>query len=204
MAKTDLREAPPQPVNGIPFVPGSTPVSDWSMGAYKSLQDWSKTYDAKWEWWEPGYLMLTIIGDEHGPIEPVFIDTAEDELTVAFGMWETHLPSYNMATEDELASSVSEAKQLSQDWITERLLSIVFFNAEEKWCGSLTSLPEELDSELLRGAAWIMNFGPKRAEVRAARREQWRFFDITPEGKPTEQFFGMTMGPIQPIPMQQD
>lgn len=172
---------------GVPYDRDTMPVSQWSTDIHDALKDWAGRFTSTWEWWQPGYLLLTITGDDRGPLEPIQIDTCEDELTVCFGMWETDLPSYDMPEDDEVASAVTEAKRLAEDWRTSDLLTVVFFDGAGKWCGSLTSAPDELGERLAYGANWISYFGPKRAEVRSARRDRWRLFAIGADGTLEEQ-----------------
>lgn len=172
---------------GVAYDRDTMAVSEWSANIYYALKFWAENFTAKWEWWQPGYLVLTITGDENGPLEPVQIDTCEDELTVFVGMWETHLLTYEMPVDDELNLAVAEAKRLTEDWRASRLLTVVYFDDNEKWCGSLTSSPDELDAQVAYGIDWIRDFGPKRVEVRSSRLDRWRFFTIGADGAAEEQ-----------------
>ncbi|PRB55550.1 MULTISPECIES: hypothetical protein [unclassified Brevundimonas] len=190
MTDSSLTSVEASTPKGVPYDRQAMAVSEWSADIYAALKDWAGNFTSRWEWWQPGYLVLTITGDENGAVEPVQIDTCEDELTVFVGMWETHLPTYEMPADNELALAVAEAKRLTEDWRVSHLLTVVFFDGNEKWCGSLTSSPEELSERLQYGVEWISNFGPKRAEVRSARRDQWRFFSVTPDHRLEEQISG--------------
>lgn len=172
---------------GVPYDRETMSVSEWSTDVYDSLRDWPEASRAKWEWWRPGYLVLKIADDKGGAVEPVWIDTCDDELTVNFGMWETHLPSPGTPIDDELALAVAEAKQLTEDWLASRLMTVVLFNGDGKWCGSLSAFPDELDERLAYGVGWVSYSDPKRVEIRSARRDQWRFFAIDADGKLEEQ-----------------
>jgi hypothetical protein len=175
---------------GVAYDRATMSVSEWSDDICDALKDWPKASRSQWEWWRPGYLVLKITDDEGRPVESAWMDTCDDELTVNFGMWETHLPSPGTPVDDELALAVAEARQLVEDWFACRLLTVVFFKGDGKWCGSLTSLPDELDERLAYGLDWIGYSEPKRVEVRSAQRDRWRFFTIEADDKLVEQISG--------------
>lgn len=164
--------------HGIPYVPGSTPVDEWSLAIHGALRDWPVAKGAKWERWEPGYLVLTISGEADDPFDPIVLDTYDDELTVTFGYWETHLPLNVDAGASESDTAAREAKELVEDWLAGRTLTAIYFGAEDKWCGSITVDPSDLPERLLYGAAWIKDFGPTRIELRTPRKRDWRHFVV--------------------------
>lgn len=190
MTETSFDGVEAQPAVGVPYDREAMPVSQWSLDIHDALKDWPTGFSVKWEWWKPGYLVLTITDSAQGPVEPVWIDTSNEELTVSFGMWEAHLPTHEMPVEQELVLAVAEVKRVTEDWFASRLLTVVYFDAAGKWCGSLTSPPDELDVRLADGVSWISDFGPKRAEVRSARRDRWRFFSIGSDNRLEEQISG--------------
>ncbi|WP_304167006.1 hypothetical protein [Phenylobacterium aquaticum] len=164
--------------HGVPYAPGSTQVDEWSQAIYDRLVDWPPASGAKWERWEPGYLVLTITGESSDPFDPIVLYTCEDELAATFGYWETELPSEVPAGIDDADAAVKEAKELVADWLAGRTLTAVYFDASDEWCGSLTVDPAEVFDRLRYGAGWIKDFHPARIELRAARRKDWRHFVI--------------------------
>lgn len=116
--------------------------------------------------------------DAEGEIEPLVLYTADDELTLSFGFWETDLPDPNASGKDDAADATKEAKQLVADWLAGRLMTAVYFDANGKWCGSITVEGEDITTRLQQGEEWIRDFKPARIELRRPRKSDWRFFTI--------------------------
>jgi hypothetical protein len=167
-------------ISGTPYEPRTGQVDDWSTAIYARLRDWAEAKQGVWELWPPGYLVLTITSDLGHVVEPIVLDTAEDELTVTFGYWETHLPEHGSVGSDDTDEDVAatEAKKLVDDWLAGRLLTAIYFDAANKWCGSITVDPDEISDRLRYGAEWIASFEPRRIELRRPRIVEYRRFEI--------------------------
>ncbi|CAN5148365.1 hypothetical protein BH10PSE3_BH10PSE3_39820 [soil metagenome] len=169
--------ATPPPV-GVPYVPSSAqPVTEWSAAIFQEFQDWPIAQSGKWEWWNQDYLVLRIESHLGAVSEEVLIDTCDDELTVAFGYWETHLPYDGIYDDTDSSRAANAAKALVGDWLTGETATAIYFSADGKWCGS-KHLDNPDDISGLADIAWIESFNPTRVEVRKARKADWRFFDI--------------------------
>lgn len=155
---------------GSPFVRGVTPVDQWSLAIYDALRDWPIAGSAAWQRWEPGYLVLEISRGADGPLDPIMLATDEEELTVTLGYWETHLPTRMDTDTTASGAAAREAKELVEDWLAGRLLTAVYFGADERWCGSITVEPDNWLERLQDGAEWIKEFGPTRGTTQTASR----------------------------------
>lgn len=157
--------------SGVPYpTPSAGPVTPWSLAAYESLKAWAETHQGIWTRWDPDYLVLTIGTAEGAPVEPVVIHTFEDELTVAFGYWESHLDG----TDEE---AVQTAKDYAEKWLSGEWSTAIYLKADGSWCGS--KLIEGKDTpDWLADIAWIKYFEPSHVEIRRARRSEWLKFAI--------------------------
>lgn len=164
---------------GTIYRPDVDQVDDWSKAIYQRLVDWPAARNGKWERWEPGYLVLTITSDQGGDIEPVVLDTYEDELTITFGYWETHAPSHVPSEMSDDEAAAEEAKKFVDGWIGGQLFTAIYFDAAGKWCGSITVEPDEIADRVRWGEEWIRNFQPARVELRRPRRADWRYFVVS-------------------------
>ena len=74
---------------GVPFTGGSDEgIDQWSYDVFGALSGWAETLNGRWTRWDDGYLLLEI--DQLGgtAIEPILIDSADQELRVEFGDYE--------------------------------------------------------------------------------------------------------------------
>lgn len=167
--------------SGEAYVPSSAqPVTEWSDAVYRELTDWASVLAGRWERWAPEYLVLTI--DTHGgsAIEPVVIDTYEGELTVTFGFWETHLPGDGIYDDSDSHRASKAAKTLVSDWLEGRTATAIYFDIEDKWCGSkLLETPQ--DASLIGDIEWIETFRPVRVEIRKSQKSEWQHFRLGDE-----------------------
>jgi hypothetical protein len=165
-------------VTGIPYSPETRQVDEWSRAIYENLRDWAESLQGKWERWEPGYLLLTLTSDGEAEVDPILLYTADEELTVTFGYWETHLPEGGSSAEDDDEIAADEARGIVEDWLAGRMLTAIYFDKDGQWCGSLSAEPGDLPNRLQGGREWIANSQPSRIEVRSPRQRDWRHFDI--------------------------
>jgi len=137
--------------------------------------------EGNWTRWEPGYLLLTISRIDNKDVEPISLYTADEELTVEFGYWETHNPEPFDLIDPEVEVVVAHAKALVEDWVEGRLKTAVLTNAEGGWCGTTTIEPGELFPQLKRAAQWVRNFQPVAIEVRTLLKRDWQHFEVEPD-----------------------
>lgn len=169
--------ATPPPV-GVPYVPSpAQPVTEWSAAIYQEFQDWPTTQPGSWDWWNQDYLVLRIGSYLGAAIEEVVIDTYDNELTVTFGYWETHLPADGVHDDTDSSRAANAAKELVGDWLAGKIATAIYFSAEDKWCGSIL-LASSDDLAALLDIVWIESFKPTRVEVRKAQKADWRRFNI--------------------------
>ena len=173
-----MSETAAPPTVGAPYVPSpAQPVTEWTAAIYKEFQDWPIAQSGHWEWWNQDYLVLRIGSHLGMPIEEVLIDTCDDELSVTFGYWETHLPDDGVSDDSDSFRAANAAKDLISDWLAGKTATAIYFSAADKWCGS-KFLENPDDRTALADIASIRSFNPTRVEVRRARKADWRFFDI--------------------------
>jgi hypothetical protein len=145
-------------------------VTTWSLEAYAAFESWAKARNGIWERWDPDYLVLTIDSANGLPAEAVIIDTFDDELTITFGYWESHLDGTDEA-------AVREAKEYAEKWLSGEWSTAVYKKADGSWCGS--KLIEGKDTpDWLADIEWIKYFEPSHVEIRRARRSEWLKFAI--------------------------
>lgn len=160
---------------GTPYSSSSPElVDDWSREVFDALSHWALADNGRWSRWEPGYLLLEIesIGGEQ--TDPILIDTADGELTVAFGYWETHLPE----GEADAAGTAQQAIALVSQWLSGEIRTAVLTDASGKWCGTIVVEPGDVIPQLSVTRDWIKSFSPTHVEVRSPRRSDWRTYDI--------------------------
>lgn len=172
------------PPIGVAYRPDSGLIIDeWSMAVFTSFADWPVIAGEEWTRWEPGYLVLELQQHDGRVIDPIVVDTANEELTLSFGFWETHLPGPDGLTgEFDSEASVLDANRLIEDWLSGRMRTAVYFSADDRWCGTITVDPGALIEELSKGAEWAKGFSPTRIELRAPEQSNWRFFRILASG----------------------
>jgi len=167
------------PVSGVPYVPSSAqPVTEWSEAIFRELCDWASAHVGRWERWDPDYLVLTIDTHKGLAVEPVVIDTFEDELTVTFGYWETLLPEDGIHDDTDSRRAAVAARALASDWLEGRIATAVYF-AGDKWCGSRMIEANEDYQSRIADIEWIKNLGPKRVELRWADRSRLTHFTLS-------------------------
>lgn len=167
---------------GVPFADAeSHEVDDWSLEIFKALVGWPVTAMGVWSRWEPGYLLLEItnVGGKH--VEPIYLYTSDDELTVSFACWETHLPEPTENSARDVVGVVNEAKQLVEDWLSESLKIAVLTNEAGDWCGSTCIMPGELLPQLKEAVQWVKYFKPVHIEVRTPIQKNWATYSVAPE-----------------------
>ncbi|MGX1587437.1 hypothetical protein [Brevundimonas diminuta] len=173
-----VNNTPPAGPIGLPYTPSpDQPVTEWSEAIYAELKDWPPAANGIWERWEPDYLVLKISSHLGTPVEPIWIDTCEDELTVNFGYWEIHLPDDGIYEDTDSTRAAEAAKILALDWLDGRISTAVYSDRNGKWCGSkLLEQPD--DFSILADIEWIKDFGPTEIEVRKSLRSDWRKYQI--------------------------
>ena len=157
---------------GVPY-PSATagPITAWSLEAYGYLGAWAETLDGTWERWEPDYLVLTISMANGLSVEPVVINTWDDELTINFGYWHSHLD------EGTDLEAIQTAKNYAENWLSGEWSTAVYLKADGSWCG--TKLIEGKDlPDWVADIAWIKYFEPTHVEIRTAKKSEWRRFAI--------------------------
>ena len=173
-----MSETATPPAVGAPYVPSpAQPVTEWTAAIYQEFQNWPIAQSGHWEWWNQDYLVLRIGLHLGMPIEEVLIDTCDDELSVTFGYWETHLPDDGVSDDTDSFRAANAAKDLIGDWLAGKAATAIYFSAADKWCGS-KFLENPDDRTALADIASIRSFNPTRVEVRRVRKADWRFFNI--------------------------
>lgn len=155
----------------------SQPLDEWSIAVYDELKSWASEHQGRWEFWAPGYLVLTIDTSEGVEVEPVVIDTYEGELTINFGYWEAHLPGDGVYDDTDSHRAAISAQDMASKWLRGELATAVYFSAVGKWCGS-KALDEPIDLTVVTDIGWIENFAPVRVEIRKAQKSAWRHIQI--------------------------
>ncbi|MEG8023242.1 hypothetical protein [Sphingomonas aerolata] len=167
---------------GVPYPSEMAgPVDEWSEQIYAALCDWPIARTGEWTRWEPGYLLLTITHVDDSEVEPIVLYSADEELTVAFGYWETHNPAPYELWNEEADVIAEHAKLLVEQWLNGSIRTAVLTDATGKWCGSTTIEPEELAPQLEAAARWLRDFHPEQVEVRTPRKCDWKAYPIEPE-----------------------
>ena len=158
---------------GTPFTSSSSePIDVWSREIFDALSTWAETHHARWTRWEPGYLLLEIDSVDGEQIDPVLIDTSDEELTVEFGYWEMHLADFRV----DASGAVQDAIDLASRWLRGELKTAVFTDTNGKWCGSM--IVEDRDPIPPTPSEGMAYFNPARVELRSCRKSDWRTFEI--------------------------
>jgi hypothetical protein len=169
---TPLAEDTVSQAGGVPFPsPTAGPVTPFSLEVYAQLKDWAEARYGVWERWEPSYLVLTISTVEGEPVDPVVIDTWEEELSITLGYWESH------SGESEVTPAATEMRGMAEKWLAGALSTAVYTGADGKWCGSRIIEEPEIPN-WLADVEWIKYFAPTHVEIRRARKSEWRRFAI--------------------------
>jgi hypothetical protein len=159
------------------------PIDEWSKTVYTALQHWTVARGGEWTRWEPGYLLLTIARVDGIEVDPITLYTADDELTVTFGYWETHNPAPYELWDAEADVIAEHAKLLVAQWLNGEVRTAVLTDANGKWCGSTMIEPGELAPQLKAAAQWVRDLHPKQIEVRTPIKADWHSYPIEPEWK---------------------
>ena len=147
-------------------------IDDWSREVFKALSDWAQAHDGRWLRYDPGYLLLEIDTFDGKEIDPILVDTADEEVTVGFGYWEMHLP--DQACDGDGAAR--EAVDLVSQWLSGQIRTAVFTDENGNWCG--TMLVEQSGPFPPRPSDGMAYFKPIRVEVRSPDRSAWQTFDL--------------------------
>ena len=160
---------------GTPFSNSSTePIDDWSRDVFVALSAWALERGGRWSRYDPGYLLLEIDHNGDRAIDPILMDTADEELTVEFGLWEMHLPDQAL----DAAGAASEAVELVSQWLAGEIRTAVFTDDAGKWCG--TMLVERGDTFPPKPSDGMAYFKPTQVEVRGPDRLEWQSFRLVP------------------------
>jgi hypothetical protein len=178
-----IDKSPHAPPVGVPFSESSSDIDEWSAAIFAQLKTWPLAMSGTWTRWTPGYLALTISEICGRSIEPIVLDTDNDELTVSFGYWECHLsgPDY-LGAQDNVESSSAEAIRLIEDWLDGRICTAVYYSVDDRWCGSVTINRDQLAHQLAEGSESLSRSQPTRIELRTPEREHWKHFQILRDG----------------------
>jgi hypothetical protein len=154
------------------------PIDEWSKRIYAALRDWPLAETGEWTRWEPGYVLLTINSAGGEAIEPISLYTADEQLTVTFGYWETHRPAMWNSEPDVTAA---HGKQLVERWLSGELRTAVLVDAAGKWCGSTLMEAGDLEPQLRAAAKRVRDLHPQVIEVRSPKREDWETYSVEPD-----------------------
>jgi len=160
---------------GTPY-DGTAPesVDPWSQMVFDALSGWPIAAKGNWTRWDPGYLLLEIahVGDE--AIEPIYLDSHEEVLTVMFGFWEDTFPYAEAGSPEENAAVASaQAERLVEQWLSGELRTAVYYRANGEWCGSIAIEGDDLEPQLRQAASELRDFAPVRIELRSPARKDW-------------------------------
>lgn len=156
-------------------------VDAWSERIYAALRDWPTARQGEWTRWEPGSLVLTITEIDGDEVEPIVLDTGNEELTVEFGGWHTHDPAAEAFWDAEADVIAEHAKLLVMRWLNGDLRTAVLTGADGKWCGTTTIEPGELAPQLEAAARRLRNFHPEQVELRTPARRDWKIYPVEPD-----------------------
>src|SRR5690606_15708510 len=105
-------------------------------------------------------------------IEPVLIDTADEELRVEFGYYETEFPEEAA----DAAGAAQEAIQLVSDWLTGSIRTAVFTNdAGRRWGSMIVERGEAVPPAPSEG---MLSFNPTKVELRGPQRRHWETYPV--------------------------
>jgi hypothetical protein len=155
-------------------------VDEFSDVVYATLRDWKIAREGEWTRWEPGYLVLTIRHVDGNEVDPIVLYTSDEELTVAFGYWETHTPAPYELWDAEADVIAEHAKLLVAQWLNGEIRTLVVTDANGKWCGTTTIESEELIPQLEAAARWLRDSHPEQVEVRTPVKRDWTRYPVEP------------------------
>lgn len=159
--------------SGTPFTATSTdPIDQWSHDVFRALSGWAETLNGRWTRWDESYLLLEINRLGEDAIEPILIDTADEELHVEFGYWETDLPEQALGAE----GAAKEVIELVSDWLSGAIRTAVFTNDAGHWCGSMV-----VERDTTRPPApseGMLSFNPTKVELRSPHRRLWETYSV--------------------------
>jgi hypothetical protein len=164
---------------GVPYPSDEAgPVDEWSERIYNALADWPLAQQNEWTRWDPGYVLLTIRQVDGAEVDPIQVYSADDELTVSFGFWETHTPAPHELWNAEPEVIAPHAKELVEKWLRGDVRTAVLTDQNGKWCGSVIVEPGELLPQLRKATEWVGYLNPVRIEVRTPYKEQWESYEV--------------------------
>lgn len=131
---------------------GAGPIGEWSARIYEALASWRLAQQNEWTRWEPGYLLLTIRKVDGAEVDPIQVYTADEELTVSFGFWETNTPAPYELWETDPEVIAQHAKELVERWLSGDVRTAVLTDQGGKWCGSI----------IIEPANSFLSFGKRR------------------------------------------
>jgi hypothetical protein len=168
--------------DGIPFSDAEAgAVDQWSERIYAALKDWPVAKDGEWRRLDPGYLLLRITRVDGRQVEPIDLYTADGELTVEFGCWETHNPAPYELWDAEPEIIAEHAKSLVESWLSGQLRTAVLTDAHGRWCSSKIIESGDLLPQLIEAARWTSAKHPVRIEVRTPVKSDWQVFKVEPD-----------------------
>lgn len=158
---------------GTPFTGESSEgIDQWSHEVFSALLGWAKTLNGRWTRWGDGYLLLEIDRLAGTAIEPILIDTADEQLRVEFGYYETDLPEEAADAE----GAAQEAIKLVSDWLTGSIRTAVFTNDAGHWCGSM--IVNQGESVPPAPSDGMLSFNPTKVELRGPQRQHWQTYPV--------------------------
>jgi len=131
--------------------------------------------------WNPSYLLLTVTHSVQKEIEPIHLYTADEEITVAFGNWETHIPAPHELPDAEPAVIAEHATARVEQWLSGQVRTTVLTDASGKWCGRIRIKQGGLFPQLKAAAQWFHDFRPDQIEVRTPAKRDWRTYSVDPD-----------------------
>ncbi len=166
----DVRTSKPV---GTPFTGESKEdIDQWSFNVFGALSGWADALNGRWTQWGDGYLLLEIDSLDGTAIEPIMIDTADEELRVEFGYYETDLPEEAADAE----GAAREAIKLVSDWLNGSIRTAVFTNDAGHWCGSM--IVESGEAIPPSPSEGMLSFNPTKVELRGPQRQHWKTYPV--------------------------
>lgn len=158
---------------GTPFTGESKEgIDQWSYDTFCALSGWADTLDGRWTRWDGSYLLLEIDRSGGTAIDPILIDTADEQLRVDFGYYETDLPEEAADAE----GAAQEAIKLVSDWLTGSIRTAVFTNDAGHWCGSM--IVERGEAVPPAPSEGMLSFNPTKVELRGPQRQLWETYPV--------------------------
>lgn len=166
----DVRTSKPV---GSPFTgAGDEGIDHWSHDVFRALSGWAETLNGRWTRWDEGYLLLEIDQIAGIAIEPILIDTADEQVRVEFGYYEADFPD---ATTDA-EGAAQEAVKLVSDWLAGSIRTAVFTNDAGHWCGSM--IMEQGEPVPPAPSEGMLGLNPAKVELRGPHRQHWETFSV--------------------------